>query len=131
MTLFFNLQTLESETGNDPNYIVQALYYFYKGIFIPKTIHTKYRPLRRLKEGFSFLLNPEPLFNDKRTENIHKAQYIKLAGRRSYINFTVNKDARLDLTMFPDINISAIETNPIIQIIDNKIQFKYEEIKWH
>lgn len=132
MPLFFNLQTLEIETNNDSDYIVAALYYFYKGIIIPKSSRDRFKPVRKLREGSSFLLNPASFFLDTKTENIYKAQYIKLAGRRSYMDYVQNHVVILNLSMYPDINLSAIKTNPIIKIIDNHIHFKYEEIiPWH
>ncbi len=127
MTLFFDLHILETETKGNPDYLVQALYYFYKGIFIPKNLYVKYKPLKTMRKGTSFLLKPELLFSDKTTDNIYKAQYIKLAGRRDFISFKTNNDRSLHLSFYPDINLSAIKTNPLIAIVKNKIYFKFEE----
>lgn len=127
MTLFFDLYILEKETKNDSNYLVQALYYFYKGIFIPKNLYVKYKPIRKMCKGTSFLLRPDLLFSDKTTDNIYKAQYIKLAGRRDFISYKINNDRSLHLSLYPDINLSAIKTNPLITICNNKIYFKFED----
>lgn len=127
MILFFDLHTLESETKNDANYLVQALYYFYKGIFIPPNLYAKYKPIQKLRKGSSFLLKPDELFSDKSTDNVLKAQYIKLAGRRDFISYKTNNDRSLHLSFYPDINLQAIKTNPLITIIKNRVHFKFED----
>lgn len=130
MTLFFDLHILERDTKEDPEYLVRALYYFYKGIMIPNKLYSKYKPLPNLKKGSSFLLNPKGFFSDY-SDTVYRAQYIKLAGRRDYMDYITNLDTTLNLSMFADINISAIQHNPMIKIINNKIKFKYEELIWH
>lgn len=127
MTLFFDLHILERDTGQDYNYLVQALYFFYKGKILPKHHRSRYKPLKTMRRGNSFLINPESLFSDKSVDNIYKAQYIKLAGRRDYINYKINVDASLHLSLYPDINLQAIKTNPLIIISNNKLYFKHEE----
>lgn len=125
--LFFNLSILEEDTYGNYDYLVTALEYFYKGITIPKNRRSKFKPLTRLRKGSSFLLRPDLLFNDKTVDNIYKSQYIKLAGRRDFINFSVNNDKSLHLSYYPDINLSAIKTNPLLAISNNKLYFKHEE----
>lgn len=127
MTLFFNLLNLEKRTKGDPKYLVEALHMYYKNIKIPRSIFDRYKPVN-IGFGYSFLLHPGKLFADKSTDDIHKAQYIKLAGRRDYLNYKVTKSTNLDCSFFPDLNIQALQFNPLIKIIDtNKIQFKYED----
>lgn len=127
MTLFFNLGTLELHTGNDPEYMLAALEKFYNGITIPQSAKEKYKPIKQLQAGSSFLLNPEPLFKDHITDPIYKAQYIRLAGRRNYLDYKTQGRKTLDLTLYVDINLSTIKYNPLITTQNNRLLFKYEE----
>lgn len=129
MTLFFNLTTLENETCNDPAYLVIALQKFYNGQKFPKNIKEQYKPIKALKAGTSFLLNPNSLFDDKSTDILFKAQYIRLAGRRDYQMYKQYKIASLDLSMYPDINSAAVRNNPLLKIANNQLYFIYEELK--
>lgn len=124
--MFFDINILERDTKCDPVYLVVALHKFYKGITLPKNARERYKPLKNLKPGPSFLINPESLFLDKSVDNIYKSQYIRLAARRNYLHYKVFKDSTLDLNMYPDINIPAIQSNPLLSIAQNKLKFKYE-----
>ena len=77
--------------------------------------------------GSNFLLNPSEFFGDRSIDILYKAQYIDLAGRRSYQQYKDLGYKHLDLTYYPDLNKTAIKYNPIITIENNKIYFKYEE----
>lgn len=127
MTLFFNLSTLELHTNNDPEYMLAALEKFYRGITIPKSAKEKYKPIKELQAGSSFLLNPKALFKDQITDPIFRAQYIRLAGRRNYLHYKTLGIKTLDLTLYVDINLSTIKHNPLITAQNNKLLFKYEE----
>lgn len=127
MVLFFNLRLLEAKTNNDSEYMVVALNKLFKNIKVPKSSTEKYKPIPNLERGTSFLLNPKKLFTDKSTDIIYKAQYIKLAGRRDYNLYIQYKSTTLDLSLYPDINIQAIKYNPLIEITENTLKFKYED----
>lgn len=99
-----------------------------KKITIPLNRRQRFKPIDKLNIGTSFLLNPEPLFKDKSVDFIQKAQYIKLAGRRSYTDYKLYRNANLDLTMFPDVILSNIQFNPLLTIQDTQLKFKYEFI---
>lgn len=126
MALLFNLNLLESETLCDAKNLVELLRLHYCKKTIPKSSRSK-KPIRNLL-GNSFLLNPAPLFNDKSTDVIFKAQYIRLAGRRDYANYKYYGTKYLDLSFFQDIDLEAIKHNPLLTIKENKIYFKFEEI---
>lgn len=126
MALFFDLVTLEAETQCDPDYMVEALNLYYKGIRFPKNSRTKYKPLKKSLHGNSFLLNPESFFNDKITDIVYRAQYLRLAGRRDYALYSFHGYKDLDLSYYSDIDISAISSNPLLEITNNQIKFKYE-----
>lgn len=124
--LFFNLNLLESKTSNDIE-VYQAIYNLYRNKTIKKNIKDKVLILQGLGKGNSFLLNPKPLLETKPLNFIQISQYIKLAGRRSYIMLREYNIRYLDLSYYPDINLSAIKTNKLLKIEKNKIHFKYEE----
>ncbi len=118
MTLFFNLETLEAQCKGDYGKFITYLHlHLQRRLFKPFNLH-----------GLSFLLNPEPLFRkDNKVDILYKIQYIKLAARRDYGLYKLYGQKTLDLSYFPDINISAIRTNPLISIKNNQIFFLYEE----
>jgi hypothetical protein len=126
MALFFNLLVLEEETNNDPQYLVEALKLYYKGVTLPKNAYTKYKPIKKSLRGGSFLLNPKSFFEDKTTDIIYRAQYLRLAGRRDFSFYKFYGYKYLDLSYYSDINLDLIKSNPLIKIDKKQIQFKYE-----
>jgi hypothetical protein len=126
MTLFFNLNLLETKTNCDPIKLVENLKLHFIRKTIPKNQYYKIKPIFNLK-GNSFLIKPAALFADKNTDIVYKAQYIRLAGRRDYAIYKHYGHKYLDLSYFSDLDLNAIKSNPLITIKDNKIYFKYEE----
>lgn len=126
MSLRFNLNILENETLCDAKKLVELLELYFNKKTIPKNSRSKNKPIQNLL-GNSFLLNPAPLFKDKSTDVIFKAQYIRLAGRRDYANYLYYGHTHLDLSFFSDIDVDAIKHNPLLTIKQNKIYFKFEE----
>lgn len=127
MALLFNLTLLESKTNCDPVKLVETLKLYFLRKKIPKNSRSKVKPLPNLF-GNSFLLNPESLFKNT-AEIVFQAQYIRLAGRRDYGMYKIFGHTFLDLSYFSDLNLDALKHNPLLTIKDNKIYFKYEEIK--
>lgn len=125
--LFYNLLLLEEATQCNPEYLVVALEKLWKGVHYPKNIQEKYKPIVGLHRGASFLLKPKPLFEDKSVDIYHKAHYIRLAGRRNYQLYKLYKVKSLDLSMYPDLDLIAISSNPLLNITNKQIHFKYEE----
>jgi hypothetical protein len=123
MALFFNLELLESETNCDPKLMLQMLERHFGKKLIPKN-HRDTNNYRNLV-GHSFLLDAASLFNDP-TDIAFKAQYIRLAGRRDYSLYKLYKVTYLDLTFFKDIDLTTLAHNPLLDITQNKIYFKYE-----
>jgi len=128
MTLFFNLKILEQDTQCDAEYIVEALHKFYLGVTIPKNVHEKYKPLQRLRTGSSFLLKPEPFFKNTGIDSAYRAQYIRLAGLRNYGLYKTHGIKSVDLTLYPDIDLQKIKSNPLLIIANKQIKFIHEEI---
>jgi len=110
----FSLSKLENMTNSNQIKLVELLEYYYKGF--------KYK-----LAGNNFLINPAELFFDRNTDILFKAQYIRLAGRRSYQQYKDLGYKHLDLSYFPDLNLQIIKYNPLLTIKNNKIYFKYEE----
>ncbi len=125
MTLFFNLETLETQSCNDSNKFMAMLEYHFTKRLPNKW--SKYKPSRIPLAGTSFLLNPLSLFQDKTTDILYKLQYVKLAARRDYFLYKEYKCRSLQLSYFPDLNMAAISSNPLLQITKSEIFFKYEE----
>lgn len=126
MALFFNLQTLETQSQNDANKFMAMLEYHYSKRLPSK--YSKYLPSKVPLNGTSYLLNPLALFNDKSTDILYKLQYIKLAGRRDYSLYKLYKYKALQLSYYPDIIYDTIKHNPLLTITQTEITFKYEEI---
>lgn len=124
--LFFDLSILEEDTNGDYVYLVAALEKFWRKQYIPKNSQEKHKPLKRLKAGNSWLLNPAKLFNSKCEDTAYKAQYIRLAGRRDFAAYKLYGVTYLDLGFFPDLNLAAVSHNPLISVSNNKLYFKYE-----
>jgi len=110
----FNLAKLESMANSSQVQLVELLEDYYKGF--------KYK-----LSGSSYLINPGQLFFDRNIDILFKAQYIRLAGRRSYQQYKNLGYKHLDLSYFPDLNLQAIKYNPLLITENNKIYFKYEE----
>ena len=126
MTCFFNLEILEREAGSDSEKFLWLLYYHHTKA-IPKSSRAKYKPSKYNLNGTSWLLKPDKLF-ELSIDNNYIVQYIKLAARRSYSFYKFYGIKTLDRSLFPDLNLENIKTNPLLKITNNLIYFKYEEI---
>lgn len=123
MALFFNLQLLEAETDCDPKLMLSMLERHFNKKLIPKNNRDKITCANLA--GHSFLLDAFSLFQDT-SDIAYKAQYIRLAGRRDYSLYKLYRVTYLDLTYFKDIDLETIKHNPLLDIKQNKIYFKYE-----
>ena len=123
MTLFFDLSKLEKLSNTNSNKFITLLKHYYT------------KKLSVNLKGTSFLINPEPLFTST-VDTAYIVQYIKLAARRDYSLYKFYGNKTLLLSYYPDINLEAIKTNPLLKITDSEIHFLIEEqqgIKkiWH
>jgi hypothetical protein len=127
MTIRFNLDKLEAISKGDPKLMRLTLKHFFDKA--PARAYHKYTQYRRTEMlGKSYIRNPEPLLNDLLTDPSYIAQYIRLAARRSYMLFKVYGISYLDLSAYPEVDISQISHNPLLTIAKNKVYFKHEEI---
>lgn len=127
MALFFNLQNLELEAQSNPEKLVALLTHHYEGKTLPSR-NQKYKPSKRSLKGNSFILNPGPILYNRDLDSAYLSQYIKLAGRRDLSMFKLYKVISLDTSFYPELNLQSIKTNPLLNISNNLIQFKFEEI---
>lgn len=125
MALFFNANILQQHSGSDPHKFMAMLEYHYSKM-LPNT-YSKYKPCPVSLAGYSYLLNPRPLFTDKTTDVLFKVQYIKLAALRDWNLYKLHKYKALQTSYYPDIKYDAIQSNPLLNITKSEIQFKYEE----
>ena len=124
--MFFNLEVLEQQSGNDPNKFMAMLEYHYTKRLPSK--YAKYKPSKRSLHGTSFILNFDKLLEDRTTDILYKLQYIKLLARRDYSLYKLYKVRSLQLSFFPDVKLDQIKQNPLLLITPNEIKFKYEEV---
>ena len=125
MALFFNLQNLEAQSCNDSYKFMAMLEYHYSKRLPSK--YSEYKPSKVSLNGGSYLLNPQDLFSDKSTDILYKIQYVKLAGRRDYSLYKLYQYKALQLSYYPDLVLEAIKYNPLLNITQSDITFKYEE----
>lgn len=108
--------------------MLQALKFYWQKRPLPKHKYSVYKPIKKSLAGSSFLLNPEDFFADKTTDIRYLAQYLRLSARRDYSLYKLYRIKYLDLTYFSDLNLPALESNPLLEITNNQIKFKYEEL---
>ena len=119
--LFFNWINLVKESKGDPLSVVDLLKRFKENRII------KYGLRNKLK-GYSFLLHPSLILEDKTTDILYIYQYLLLAARRDYSNYKLYGARTLPLSYYPDIDLSSISHNPLLKVINNELYFKYEEL---
>lgn len=125
MALKFNLEYLTKLCKTTLTLINTLKHYSTKWPVPTRGVPLNYK--RHLMYGESFLLNPDALFADRSTDPLYIHQYILLAGRRDYAMYKLYAIKYLDLSYYPDIDISKINHNPLLKIAGNKLYFKYEE----
>jgi len=127
MTLFFNLEKLEAEAAGNSSKFVDLLIFLQTGKY-PRNRKVKLDLLPTLK-GKSFLLWPDPLLSGLLDESSeHIMQYVKLAGMRDYGMYKFHGVVTLDISYYPDLRLDLVRSNPLLQIVNNQIKFKFEEI---
>lgn len=126
----FSLKDLEVASKLTGLPMVNILHYCRKG-GIPKSNKSKYLRIQPSKvlAGSSFLLDEINLLKDS-TDNVYKEQYIKLAAKRSYFLYKHSKIITLSLYEYPDLDLKAIQYNPLLYIdASNNMHFKFEHLK--
>ena len=127
MALFFNLENLEKEAGGNSSKFLALLEYHYTGS-IPSHKRSTFKPSKLSLRGTSYILNPGPLFNNQETDIDYIVQYIILCGRRDWGLYKFHGVKSLDLSYYPDLDLTKIKSNPLLKVVNKNIHFKYEEI---
>lgn len=76
--------------------------------------------------GKSFILNPRAVLLARALDD-YKMQYIYLCSLRAYSHYKQFNERGLDLTYYPDLNISLITRNPLVYFENNTLKLKFEE----
>lgn len=119
MTLFFNIDKVTKTAKGSPVKVLHVLR--------DMTNRNPITQYYKLLTGNSFLLKPEALLLDKTTDVMYIYQYVLLAARRDYSHYKLFGVKSLPLSYFPDINLSSIRTNPLLNVTNTEIILKHEE----
>lgn len=126
--LLYNWKKIKKESNGNVKDILTILHILtYK--LPPVNRHDRiYKFWQKSFHGHSFLVNPEPLFIQRRRYSDSEiAQYAGIASLRNYYEYQNTKDTTLDLFLFTG-NQDIIENNRLLWIEDDRIHFKFEEI---
>lgn len=126
--LLYNWKKIKKESNGNVKDILTILHILtYK--LPPVNRHDRiYKFWQKSFHGHSFLVNPEPLFIQRRRYSDSEiAQYAGIASLRNYYEYQNSKDTTLDLFLFTG-NQDIIENNRLLWIEENSIHFKFEEI---
>ncbi len=126
--LFYNWKKIKKESNGNVKDILTILHILtYK--LPPVNRHDRiYKFWQKSFHGHSFLVNPEPLFIQRRRYSDSEiAQYAGIASLRNYYEYQNTKDTTLDLFLFTG-NQDIIESNRLLWIEEDSIHFKFEEI---
>lgn len=123
--MFFNLDLLEKEAGDKPEKFLKLLELAYSGK-PAKSRTISYVTIKNIAKGFSWLLNPSPIFTSE-VDLRYRVQYVKLAARRDYTQYKLYGYKALDSSYFPELNLDSIKHNPLLKIAGKHILFKFEE----
>lgn len=126
--LLYNWKKIQKESNGNVKDILTILHILtYK--LPPVNRHDRiYKFWQKSFHGHSFLVNPEPLFIQRRRYSDSEiAQYAGIASLRNYYEYQNTKDTTLDLFLFTG-NQDIIESNRLLWIEGDSIHFKFEEI---
>ena len=126
--LLYNWKKIKRESNGNVKDILTILHILtYK--LPPVNRHDRiYKFWQKSFHGHSFLVNPEPLFIQRRRYSDSEiAQYAGIASLRNYYEYQNTKDTTLDLFLFTG-NQDIIESNRLLWIEGDSIHFKFEEI---
>ena len=97
----------------------------------------RFRFWQKSFHGDSFLLQPEALLVQRaRYSDLEIAQYAGIASLRNYFEYQSRKNTTLDLMHYTG-NEDIINQNRLLRIENERVHFKFEEIKnlkelkWH
>jgi hypothetical protein len=126
--LFYNWEKVKRESNGSVKDILTILHILtYK--LPPVNRHDRiYKFWTKNFHGHSFLLNPKPLFIQRRRYSDSEiAQYAGVASLRNYFEYQKTKDTRLDLLHFTG-DEDSIKNNRLLKIEGDYVRFLFEEI---
>lgn len=119
--MLFNISELTRQAKGNHDLMLKMLEnYYYKRL--PKNSYDARNFSKVPLIGKSFILHPERLFNSKVSNN-YKVQYLILAAKRDKLFYDQYGIDYLDLSFYPDLNLSAIRDNPLLTVSNNKLHF--------
>jgi hypothetical protein len=125
--LLYNWKKIKKESNGNVKDIMTILHILtYK--LPPVNRHDRiFKFWQKSFHGDSFLVNPEPLFIQRRRYSDSEiAQYAGIASLRNYYEYQKTKDTTLDFLYFGKEDI--IESNRLLWLEGDRIHFKFEEI---
>lgn len=125
MTIFFNFDNLIKEAKNDTRRFLSLL-----NILYHKKLPSKKSGIRIINSnlnGKSYILNLKDILEVANTvDSSYIIQYVELCSKRDYNLYRLYNYKNLQLSMYPDLNLEVIKHNPLLNITNTEIQFKYE-----
>lgn len=116
--IFYNFESLYIISGGNSDLLIK---------YFNTLCETPY--MAKALIGSSFILNPTViLHNQFNLTNQQLAEYLGVLSIRNYTNYTLNGETSLDIVLvYPWIPRAVLESNPLIEIKQNKLHFTQEE----
>lgn len=109
-----------------------VLHYFYlkNGVKTEHFVHKKFTVLRSVNKpypsGPCYLINPRGLFTGGH-DHLHVYNYLELASKRSLFDYQLRGVRHLPLALVPGCLTGLLQTNPLLEVKDGNVYFKYEQ----
>lgn len=85
----------------------------------------KYEAAKPYPKGPCFILNLDDLLEDNNDLN-HIYTYLELASKRNVFDYLMRGVDYLPLALVPEYLLGLIETNPLLEVYNGNVYFKYE-----
>ena len=134
--LFYNWEKILRESKGSVSDILTVLNILTYKLPPVNRYDRKFKFWTKSFHGDSFLVNPEPLFIQRRRySDVEIAQYAGIAALRNHFEYRSKKDTTLDFLHYTGKE-EIIERNRLLWIEDGRIHFKFEEVtngelEWH
>lgn len=73
----------------------------------------------------AFIFDLKGLINDTTATNSDKCVYLQLASKRNLAEYLFHQDHTLPIELASVEDVDKLNRNPLIEVINNKIYFKY------
>ena len=126
--LFYNWEKIKRESNGSVKDVLTILHILTYKLPPVNRYDRKFKFWTKSFHGNSFLVNPKPLFIQRRRYSDSEiAQYAGIASLRNYYEYQKDKDTTLDLFHFHGRE-DIIKKNRLLWIDNDRIHFKFEEI---